>query len=224
MQNKNNLKSWTAFCKAVKSAAGDNASEQQSIIKNLEFHKGNIDLADINRINARYRLVKEIKNIEYDSYSKSVADAYTAIIKAFLTYTVFERYIGLLTGKSTTKSILKEPNPLFPDGQKNLARTLKNIDKSKRFLEFLKDNLDRINSGEEPAAAKEIRHCLEGYDYQPIAIMAAMRHIFAHGKLTSSANKSYPKNTAKILNILTDSVLEAIDNDFSERVSKLKST
>jgi len=223
MRSKNNLRSWAAFCKAVKSA-GDNASEIRSIIENLDFHEKNIELADINRINARYRLVKEIQNIEYDSYSKPVAEAYTAIFKAFLTYTVFERYMKLLTGENSTKAILKKPNPLYPDGQKKLVTTLNNLHNNKRFLEFVKDQLDGPKSGKETDAEKEIRYYLEGNEFQPIAIMAAVRHVFAHGKLTSSANKSYPKNTTKILNILTDSMLYAIDNDFSERVGKHKST
>jgi len=223
MRSKNNLRSWAPFCKAIKSA-GDNALEIRSIIENLDFHEKNTELADINRINARYRLAKEIQNIEYDSYSKPVADAYTAIFKAFLTYSVFERYMRLLTGENSTKAILKKPNPLYPDGQKSLATTLSNLRNSARFLEFVKDKLDRPNPTKETEAEKEMRYYLEGNEFQPIAIMAAVRHVFAHGKLTPSANKSYPRNTTKILNILTNSILEAIDNDFSERVGNLKST
>ena len=223
MRSKNNLRSWAAFCKAVKSA-GDNASEIRSIIENLDFHEKNIELADINRINARYRLVKEIKNIEYDSYSKPVAEAYTALFKAFLTYSVLEQYMKLLTGANSTEQILNKPNPLYPDGQKNLATAIKNLPNSKRFLEFVKDKLYKHKPGDDTAAEKEIGYYLEGNDFQPIAIIAAVRHVFAHGKLTPSANKSYPRNTTKILNILTNSILEAIDNDFSERVGNLKST
>ncbi len=223
MRSKNNLRSWAAFCKVVKSA-GDNALEIRSIIENLDFHEKNIELADINRINARYRLAKEIKYIEYDSYSKPVADAYTAIFKSFLAYTVFERYMKLLTGENSTRAILKKPNLLYPDGQMSLATTLNNLRNSKRFLEFVKGKLDRSKSGKETAAEKEISCYLEGKEFQPIAIMAAVRHVFAHGKLTPSANKSYPQNTAKILNIFTDSILEAIDNDFRKRVGNLKST
>jgi len=223
MRSKNNLLSWAAFCKAVKSA-GENTSEIRSIIEKLDFYEKDIELADINRVNARYRLAKEIKYIEYDSYSKLVADAYTALFKAFLTYTVFERYMKLLTGENSTRAILKKPNPLYPDGQKSLATTLNNLRNSKRFFEFVKDKLNRPKSGMETDAEKEMRYYLEGNEFQPIAIMAAVRHVFAHGKLTPSANKSYPKNTTKILNILTESILEAIDNDFSERVGNLKST
>jgi len=223
MRSKNNLLSWAAFCKAVKSAC-ENTSEIRSIIEKLDFYEKYIELADINRVNARYRLAKEIKYIEYDSYSKPVADAYTAIFKAFLTYSVFERYMRLLTGENSTKAILKKPNPLYPDGQKSLATTLSNLRNSARFLEFVKDKLDRPNPTKETEAEKEMRYYLEGNEFQPIAIMAAVRHVFAHGKLTPSANKSYPRNTTKILNILTNSILEAIDNDFSERVGNLKST
>gem|GEM_PF-1656482 len=199
-----------------------NESSSSRSIKNLSFAG---DIGMINRMKARYRLVCEIDRIEYISYSADVGEAYTSLIKAFLTYSVFEKYMHCLFGETITKrrkktdleqgqNMKEATSNYFGDKLKISSSEMGSTSSIKQFFAFIYDELDGFKK------KQDLEDCLNSNEYDCIVLLEAVRHVFVHGKLTASANASYPRINSKVLDTLSNKVLSLIADDFESKMSK----
>jgi hypothetical protein len=83
-----------------------------------------------------------------------------------------------------------------------------------RNLFPIKSILTQTNS----AHKAQIEKHFKGEDLNSSYLASAIRHIFAHGKLTPHANTSKPRNVVKICNAISDFLLLLMDTEFSNKV------
>lgn len=201
-----NLPLWENFSDLMR-----NSPCKKDIIIAMGF-KG--DLGDINRANARYRLAREIKNIEYQSYHKNTAHGYTVLIKAFLTYSAHEQYVRAIDPALTTqKEIVKFSETLIGITASDICDELKNLDPNLSFFNYIEKELS-----DKSILKNDIQDLLRENKANPVALLCAVRHIFAHGKLTIWADESSAKANASILNVIVERVLGLIAGSFEKKV------
>ena len=115
----NNLPGWDEFCKLAK-------TEKSNALMNRLFGNSKAKIGDVTRLNARYRLAKDIKTIEYETFEQRTAEGYTALMKAFLACNTFEVYSKLIGHTN----MLQGSEALFPEVElDNLAREISIQDK-----------------------------------------------------------------------------------------------
>jgi len=164
---------------------------------------------DISRINARFRLAKSFEKIELNEYSEKSILAYSAIIKLFLVYSVFENYVKCIYGKNG--SIVYEKGIFILKDNEQISKEILNIDKNKSFYEVIKNFLDKNRQKE------EIDKFYQNEEHNIVYLISSIRHTFAHGKLTPNFNKN-PTKVIKICNLLSEYVLKQIGDNFAKRI------
>lgn len=205
---KNNLPLWTDYVKLLKTKIQN---------ENLDIEKINIKdflgfsscAGDITRVNARFRVAKSFNGIELNEFSEKVKNGYSALIKATLVYSAFESYVKLFFEPNATICVNEEGKNLIGSlSSQKIIDDIRKIDKKKKFYDFIAKNCN-----------KTLKKILSKND-NPIVFLESIRHIFAHGKLTPTANGALPNDVVKICNILSDFFLEIIEEDFEKRVAQ----
>jgi len=195
---------------------GKNLPCWKKFIQHLKNNKTTKDFdfickdGDISRINARFRLAKSFEKIELSEYSEKNVLAYSAIMKLFLVYSVFENYVQCIYGKKNG-SIVYEKGIFILKDNEQISKEILNIDKNKSFYELIKKFLDRKRQKE------EIDKFYQNEEHNIVYLISSIRHTFVHGKLTPNFNKS-PTKVIKICNLLSEYVLKQIGNDFAKRI------
>jgi hypothetical protein len=95
------------------------------------------------------------------------------------------------------------------------AYMLKAADTGDAFFSFLIDYVDA-------AHRHHIQNYLVGKPFIYLYLTSAVRHTFAHGVLTPGAGACAPGQTQTVADILTSSLFEVMDTEFSERMEHLK--
>jgi len=172
----------------------------------------NCSNGDVSRLNARYRLTKEYKGIMLENYEVRTKNGYEALFKAFLAWSVCERYHAIAKkGKSFPINFIES---LFNREElTELLRNLQKIDKGQSLSEFI-----RINS--EEFYQKEIDKYLASEDFHPLALLASLRNVFVHGHLAASVNETPSSKIIQMCNLLFNAVLDVIARDFERRVKE----
>ncbi len=87
-------------------------------------------------------------------------------------------------------------------------------DKVKAFYSFI---LSRLNNTHKA----EIEKFFGDQELNSSYLASAVRHIFAHGKLSPHANHSQPKNTSKICDAISEFLLNIVDLEFAKRINQI---
>lgn len=171
---------------------------------------------DITRANARYRLAREFKHIQFDAYGLKTTAGYEILFKAFLAWSAFERYFDLLF--FCPPNYLDKATKVFDQIELDDLKThiLKTY-KDEGFFEFIKSKAKHRTE-------KELIKYTSGQDFNPLALIAGIRHTFAHGHLTPNVEKSSKLSVIRIVTHLTDFVLNGLAKDFERRVDLLRQT
>lgn len=83
------------------------------------------------------------------------------------------------------------------------------------FASFLEDNTTRST------LKTKLTAVIRGESHNILAIAAAVRHIFAHGKLSAHANRCSPGKVDQICGDLTDNLFLFMDNEFKRKVGDI---
>jgi len=171
----------------------------------MGFHVG---AAEINRISARVKLAMSFKKLEIEGYAQGTADAYSSLFKIFLMYSAFEQFLKIYAAN------FYDIDQQFPSHQYiEISNAIRSKDNSGKFFEFLFKHLDRQQ------IKSRVSNFQSGVSSNPAVLAAAIRHVFAHGKLTPNANKGNPKVTIAICTILSDFLLNFMDAEFEKSVN-----
>jgi hypothetical protein len=93
-----------------------------------------------------------------------------------------------------------------------LCKKIRKHDKDKAFYLFLSSQVNNSHKS-------EIEKLFGGKKLNASYLASAIRHIFAHGKLTPHANKSYPKRVVDMCDLISEFLLNLVDSEFSKRVN-----
>jgi hypothetical protein len=168
-----------------------------------------VGAAEINRISARIKLAMAFKKLDLEGYKQDTEEAYAALFKVFLTYSAFEQFLGIYDVE------FYNLDQQFPDHDYlNISQEIRNKDKQGKFFDFIDEQLDsqRLKT--------RVSNFRTGTNFNPANVAAAVRHVFAHGKLTPNANKSNPKVTISICNILVNFLLNFMDVEFEKSINQ----
>lgn len=169
---------------------------------------GFAEIAEVNRFAARYRAANCFEEIRLRGFSNNTQAGYSALCRLLLVYSAFEAYLRIAGLKQNGLS-----KALAEFGADDVLDRIRKIDSNDRFYNFI---YQRVNE----AHKKE----LDSYfntDACNIAYLAsAIRHIFAHGWLSPSANGNESSNAAEICNVLSDFLLRFMDYSFAQSVDQ----
>jgi hypothetical protein len=177
--------------------------------------KSNIDgleTVSINRFVARYRLAKSFKGMEFAEYKDTTISAYNVIFQLFLSYSALDI---LFKGIKKNKHIAKYKKTIYAIKVKDadLANRLK---KNKAFMKMLTDNIL-----DETTKIELSRFCDEPSRVNMMGIARGCRHLTAHGEMSAAGSTALNKKNAVDLKMLSDLVLVAADNAFTDFVESL---
>lgn len=163
---------------------------------------------DFYRFANRYRVAIRFQSIVLEDFTDATADGYSALTRAFLVWSVFERYADLADDSPPYGQLLS----LVPKSRlAKLADHIEQQDVDHNLFNFLYEQ-----------SLEQNRHFLDRYrngDRRGVVFYAAaIRHIYVHGHLTAHPNKCSAESLVEICNGLSDFLLECIQEDFARRL------
>lgn len=203
MSSSNYPKAWSRF--TSQSRKSDSLTPQ-------EFDGSFGQLA---RWSARFRLAKSFKALDLgDAYSGSeTPQLYSAITRIFLVYSAFETYCRIIHLNPSSESQVKP----FQDSllQQEAIKAIRNSDPQNAVATFVIQHL----SGQE--LKKMMSGFIKGQDINVSCLARCIRHVFAHGVLTANSTRLSPKRFEQVSQIISDFLLNCMDEDFDKRVPDL---
>jgi len=191
-----NLPCWKKFNEYLK-------QEQNIEVFGFECKEG-----DISRINARYRLSKSFKKVELDGFSNTTVSAYSAIMKVFLVYSVFENYLKCIYGNNN--NIPYEKGILILKDYRHISNDILRLDKKRTFYELMKKFVNDSHK-------RQIDKFYNEEEHNIVYLISSIRHAFVHGKLSANFNHN-PLKVIKICNLISEYFLEQIASNFAKRI------
>jgi hypothetical protein len=164
--------------------------------------------SELNRFKARYRFAKAYRGLKLDGYTDETAKGYEALLKVFLTWSAFERFLDSIGKKQQDLGELLERY----EPRKWMAR-IREIDEGDRFYKFI---YERVNDNHKKELDTYFKDDVCNITY----LASAVRHIFSHGCLTPNANQTKPEAVEKICELLYRFHMKVMDAEFSSRISE----
>lgn len=200
MSNSNYPKAWSRF---ISQSRESNNAVSEELVSNF---------AQLSRWSARFRLAKSFKGLDLgDHYSGSdTPQLYSAITRIFLVYSAFETYcrvVGLNPSRESEVQTLQDAQL-----QKIVIQAIRNLDPKNAFPSFLEQHLQ----GQE--LKKMMSEFVTGQDVNVSCLARCIRHVFAHGVLTANAPGLSAKRFDQMSQIISDFLLNCMDEDFDKRV------
>lgn len=167
--------------------------------------------ADLNRFAARYRAAHAFSGISLDGYSSAIEDGYSASIRLFMVYAAFD---------AACRSKKCEP---FSAGAwidefvgVEAVRSARGLDAGDRLMNAILPHLRK-------ALVPRLTQYMSGNTSSVLPPFMAIRHLFVHGVLTPSFARTDPNAYAALCNHLSQTVLAALDDDFTTLVDAIQS-
>jgi hypothetical protein len=151
--------------------------------------------------------------MEFEGYKDVTVSAYNTIFQLFLAYSALDI---LFKGIKKNKHIAKYKKTIYAIKVKDadLANRLK---KNEAFMKMLTDNIL-----DETTKIELNRFCDEPSRINMMGIARGCRHLTAHGEMSAAGSTALNKKNAADLKMLSDLVLAAADNAFTEFVDSFK--
>ena len=174
-----------------------------------------IETVSINRFVARYRLASSFKSMEFEGYKDATVSAYNTIFQLFLSYLALDI---LFKGAKQNKQVAKYKKSIYSIKIKDeqLARRLK---LNTAFIEML-----ITNTFNESLKEELVRFQTDPSKTNMMCIARGCRHLTAHGEMSAAGSTAVNKKSADDLRMLSDLVLVAADNAFTEFVESLNNS
>ena len=162
-----------------------------------------LNLSEINRFAARFRLAQSYEGINLKDYPELAIEAYGSLFGVFLAYSALEQLY---------KAVGK-PNKIIADEWAiNEPKIANKLRRSKRLLIFIHDKLY-------PSKLKNKVIQFQDKENNNILVIAqAMRHLVAHGIMTIHAGRISPKTTINFCNSVKQCVNDKSQICFTEYI------
>ncbi|WP_250566035.1 hypothetical protein [Adonisia turfae] len=174
-----------------------------------------VELADnfgqLARWSARFRLAKSFKALDLgDGYANAdTPQLYSAITRIFFVYSTFETYcriIGLNPSKESQLQSLQNSQ-----SQYKVIKRIRELDPNNALPEFLFQHLTGNN-------LKQMMSDFQNGQTVNVSFLArCIRHVFAHGILAANSTQLSPKRFNQISQVISDFLLNCMDQDFDNR-------
>jgi aromatic ring-cleaving dioxygenase len=177
--------------------------------KLVKSNVNGLETISINRFVARYRLAKSFKSMKFEGYKDVTVSAYNTIFQLFLAYSALDI---LFKGIKQNKQISKYNKSIYSIKIKDeqLAKRLK---LNTTFMDMLINNTTDDSTKEEL-----VKFHKEPLRTNMMGIARGCRHLTAHGEMSAAGSTALNKKNAADLKLLSDLVLVAADNAFTEFV------
>ena len=169
-------------------------------------------IGEINRWAARYRAAASFEGASLVGYqSKDTVDGYSALIRAVLVWSAFEKYLAICgLDQKTSTTLISTYTP------GSVAAEVAKIDRGGLLFGYIRSQVTN------PTLAKELDAFSGSTPFNTTYLLSAIRHIFGHGHLTPSANDASALATRDICNLLCDFHLHVMDADFGNKVDQFE--
>jgi len=165
---------------------------------------------DVSRFAARYRVAKAFQGITLDGYSGDTITGYNSLLRVFLTWSAFERFLRVIGHTQTSIEPL-----LTPYRPNDCLAALRKDDIGKTFYDFV---APRVNQDHQ----SRLQEFSNGTLANPTFLASAVRHLFAHGHLTAHAGGSSPEHVDQVCEILVYFHMSVMDGEFTRIVETFK--
>lgn len=163
-------------------------------------------MPEVNRFRARYRLARAFKGASFDGYSPPVARGYDALMRLMLTWSALEMLLPAI-GES------REKISSVVDWTAS-TQTLYSMPGAVSYFKFIDTKLKNKQR-------KKIAPFFEAKSCCGLEMAAAVRHVFAHGLLTPTAQGTDGDHAAAICEHLVEGIFEVVDAEFKNRVQEV---
>lgn len=157
----------------------------------------------------RYRMAVRFAGVKLEGFEQDTVDGYSALTRAFLTWSVFERYAELADLTPPFRGFLSHvPKIEFS----KLAQIIESHDPAWKLFDFLRAQAT-------PANRASLDNFRKGERREVIFYASAIRHIYVHGHLTAHPNGCKSPEVAVIADALSQYLLDWIGADFRRRLA-----
>jgi hypothetical protein len=200
VSNSNSPKAWSRFIAQARKSDGVVPEELVG------------DFGQLARWSARFRLAKSFKALDLgDSYSGlDTPQLYSAITRIFLVYSAFETYcciIGLDPRYEWEVKSLQDSQ-----AQEKVIKAIRELDPENAVSKFLAQHL----------TGKHLKQMIcdfkDGQEVNVSCLAKSIRHVFAHGILAATSTGLSPKRFNQVSQLISDFLLNCMDQDFDKRV------
>lgn len=182
------------------------------------YPTGWIDAAgngNIARFGARFRAAKAFQGIVFaEGMSKDTGHGYSMMTYTFLAYTAFEAFSRAF-GIGADKKRRQIEGQYAKEELYERVRQLSAKNAAGGFLNFVKDADEKLS--DECKRNIEATFKDKKQDFLLIPIAEAVRHSFAHGRVTPNAWNSNCESVAELCKLLADLLVEIMDSEYSPR-------
>ena len=165
------------------------------------------EAGDLNRLSSRYRLAKSFESINLTEYAKDTNDGYSSIFRVFLAYSAFEQLLDCCGIKMNS---LEAALPGYSSNE--LMSSIRSIEKYDAYFKAIHAHLDHERH------RNQVEAFLEGKACNVLYLPAAVRHIFAHGKLTPNSGAVPPLSVVAISTLLVEFLFVVMNGEFTARL------
>ena len=162
-----------------------------------------LNLSEINRFAARFRLAQSYEGINLKDYPESSIEAYGSLFGVFLAYSALEQLY---------KAVGKPNNVIADEWAIKEPKIANKLRKSKRLLIFIHEKLDSRRLKD------KIIKFQEKENDNILVIAQAMRHLVAHGIMTIHAGRIKPQTTINFCNSVKQCVNDKSQICFTEYI------
>lgn len=162
---------------------------------------------DVNRFRSRYRLAKSFTGVQVAGFTPDTVRGYSELFRVFLVWSAFEQLLRILA--ESRASIEKH---LGPYGPQDFECAIRSVEDYRGFLTAVQRELDRKPLQDQMLAFLEGREC------NILIVPAAIRHIFAHGKLTPHSGVGNVEAACSVAARVCEFLFRIIDGEFIRRL------
>lgn len=174
--------------------------------KDLGFNCG---FDGVNRFAHRYRLARSFSGVGLDGYAYTTVAGYSGLFGAFLMWSAFEQLLKI-TG--TPQALYHPDDNAYPHDFG--VEAVKVEDPTFRFYSMVAEKSNE-------SAKKQLNAFMTGQPFNFTYLASTIRHIFAHGILTPTANKTRIGAVVAITSLVNDAHFMILDYEFGRRVFEL---
>jgi hypothetical protein len=176
-----------------------------SQVKGLPTHAFGFldDPGEVNRFAARYRLARSFSSVSFNNYSSTIISGYEGLLRLFFVWSAFEQFLKITKLKQSSIEIVTQRY-----GTTKLLVLLHKADPENRFFLFIHDRTNQLHK-------KHLKSYFTGQECNVTYLASAIRHVFAHGSLTPSADQTPPRTVKRICELLSEFLLRVMDKEFT---------
>jgi hypothetical protein len=162
---------------------------------------------DLNRFWSRYRLAKSFRGVTIEIFSDDTVRGYSTLFRLFLVWSAFEQFMRITGLHFRTSTTLLEDHEV-----EALDAAIRAHPDYAAFLSAVHAELDRRPH------IDNMQAFLRGEPCNILVVPAAIRHIFAHGKLTPNSGVGNVAAACAVSDLLCDFLFTVMDRGFLARL------